>query len=68
MHGPEKSDRLVVPRKSSNKAQRSAAERMEGRHLVEAWVHQPQTAQRYHPGQEPGAGKPHAGICAGDWW
>jgi hypothetical protein len=27
----------------------------------------PRTAQRYHPRQEPGAGKPHAGICAGGW-
>jgi hypothetical protein len=27
----------------------------------------PRTAQWYHPRQEPGAGKPHAGICAGGW-
>ena len=95
MHGCEKSDRCVVPWKFANKAERSAAERMEGRHLVEgrpagrtrsghrtgpachayrlgpaASLHrspQPRTAQRYHPRQEPGAGKPHAGICAGGW-
>jgi hypothetical protein len=93
MHGSEKSDRCVVPVKSVNKAERSAAERMEGRHLVEgrpsrearsghrtgtachlnrsgpaAQLHgslKPRTAQWYHPRQEPGAGKPHAGICAG---
>jgi len=92
MHGHEKSDRCVVPRKSVNKAERSAAERMEGRRLVEgrsagktrsghrtgpachvyrsdpaASLHgssRPRTAQRNHPRQEPGAGKPHAGICA----
>src|SRR6266446_3005910 len=34
MHEPEKSDRCVVPRKSSNNAVRTAAEGMEGRRLV----------------------------------
>jgi hypothetical protein len=34
MHEPEKSDRCVVPRKSSNNAARTAAEGMEGRRLV----------------------------------
>jgi len=34
MHEPEKSDRRVVPRKSSNNAARTAAEGMEGRRLV----------------------------------
>jgi hypothetical protein len=95
MHGHEKSDRCIVPMKSANKAEQSAAERMEGRRLVEgrpagktrtghrtgrAWhmyrpgpaasLHRsprPRTAQRYYPRQEPGAGKPHAGICAGGW-
>jgi hypothetical protein len=95
MHGHEKSDRCVVPMKSANKAERSAAERMEGRRLVEGRPagktrsghrtgpacrtyrpgpvaslhrsHRPRTAQRHHPRQEPGAGKPHAGICAGGW-
>ena len=94
MHGHEKSDRCVVPMKSVNKAEQSAAERMEGRRLVEgdrlgtthraqnrvschvfrpgpvASLHRsprPRTAQRYHPRQEPGAGKPHAGIYAGGW-
>jgi hypothetical protein len=93
MHGHEKSDRCVVPMKPANKAERSAAEWVEGRHLVEgstwagnarsgykaglachnyrhglaAQLHgspKPRTVQRYHPRQEPGAGKPHAGICA----
>ena len=95
MHEPEKSDRCIVPRKSSNNAARSAAEGMEGRRLVKgrplgharpgrrtgpachrrrrgpvAPLHgspKPRTAQWYHPRQEPGAGKPHAGICAGGW-
>jgi len=95
MHGHEKSDRCVVPMKSANNAERSAAERMEGRRLVEgrlggttrtgrrtgpacnvchsgpaASLHgspRPRTARRHHPRQEPGAGKPHAGICAGGW-
>ena len=95
MHGHEKSDRCVVPGKSANKAERSAAERMEGRHLLEgrpagqtrpghrtgpacheyrhgpvAQLHgspKPRTAQWYHLREEPGAGKPHAGICAGGW-
>jgi hypothetical protein len=35
MYGREKSDSCVVPRKSSTKAEQSAAERMEGRRLVE---------------------------------
>ena len=38
------------------------------RHGLAAQLHgspRPRTAQRYHPRQEPGAGKPHAGICAG---
>ena len=35
MHGHEKSDRCVVPMKPANKAERSAAEWVEGRHLVE---------------------------------
>jgi hypothetical protein len=34
MHGHEKSDRRVVPRKFANKAGRPAAEQMEGRRLV----------------------------------
>jgi hypothetical protein len=34
MHDPEKSDRCIVPRKSSNNVEQSAAERMEGRRLV----------------------------------
>ena len=34
MHEPEKSDRRVVPRKSTNNAARTAAEGMEGRRLV----------------------------------
>jgi len=95
MHEPETSDRCIVPRKSSNNAGRSAAERMEGRRLVKgrpvgnarsgcrtglachlrrrgpvAQLHgspKPRTAQWYHPRQEPGAGKPHAGLCAGGW-
>jgi len=93
MHEPEKSDRRIVPKKSSNNAERSVAERLEGRRLVKgrpagnarpghrtgpachlrrrgpvAHLHgspKPRTAQWYHPRQEPGAGKPHAGICAG---
>ena len=35
MHGHEKSDRCVVPMKPTNKAEQSAAEWVEGRHLVE---------------------------------
>jgi len=31
MHGPEKSDLLIVPKKPANKAGRSAAESVEGR-------------------------------------
>ena len=31
MHGPEKSDSLVIPKKPVNKAGRSAAESVEGR-------------------------------------
>jgi hypothetical protein len=93
MHGGEKSDRCVVPAKSSNKAGRLAAERVEGRRLVEgkpsestrpgrradtscqalsrgcvAGLHgspKPRTARHYHLRQEPGAGIPLAGICAG---
>jgi hypothetical protein len=92
MHGHEKSDRCVVPRKFPNKAERSAAEGMEGRHLVEgrpvgkartghragfrvlavawsgcaaAWVAQTPIDTTVDPRQEPGAGIPHAGICAG---
>ena len=34
MHGREKSDRCVVPRKPSNKTERSAAEGVEGRRLL----------------------------------
>ena len=34
MHGLEKSDRLTVPKKLSNKAERSAAEKAEGRSLA----------------------------------
>jgi hypothetical protein len=34
MHGWEKSDRCVVPAKLLNKAERSAAEEVEGRHLL----------------------------------
>jgi hypothetical protein len=34
MHEREKSDRCVVPSKPSNKAERSVAERVEGRHLL----------------------------------
>ena len=33
MHGQEKSDRLTVPENLSNKAERSAAEKAEGRSL-----------------------------------
>jgi hypothetical protein len=33
-HGLEKSDRLTVPKKLSNKAERSAAEEAEGRSLA----------------------------------
>ena len=93
MYEPEKSDGRIVPRKSPNNVERSAAEGMEGRCLVKgrpvgnarsghrtgpachlrrrgpvAQLHgspKPRTAQWYHPRQEPGAGKPHAGICAG---
>jgi hypothetical protein len=92
MYGDEKSDRCVVPRKSPNKAERSAAEGMEGRHLVEgrpvgktrtghragfrvppvawsgcaiAWVAQTPIGTTADLRQEPGAGIPHAGICAG---
>jgi len=38
------------------------------RHGLAAQLHgspKPRAVQRYHPRQEPGAGKPHAGICAG---
>jgi hypothetical protein len=35
MHGSETSDRCVIPVKSVNRAERSAAERMDGGHLVE---------------------------------
>ena len=38
MHGREKSDRCVVPMKPANKAERSAAEWVEGRHLVEGSI------------------------------
>jgi hypothetical protein len=38
MHGHEKSDRCVVPMKPANKAERSAAEWVEGRHLVEGRI------------------------------
>jgi hypothetical protein len=92
MYGHEKSDRCVVPRKSSNKVEQSAAERVEGRHLVEgrpvgkarsehtagdrvpcvawsgcvvAWLAQTLIDTTVDPRQEPGAGIPHAGICAG---
>jgi len=49
MYGHEKSDRCVVPRKSLNKVEQSAAERMEGRHLGEGnaeWEHTPRTLRR----------------------
>jgi hypothetical protein len=49
MHEPEKSDRCVVPRKSSNNAVRTAAEGMEGRRLVKG---RPRSAT-HAPGAEP---------------
>ena len=43
MHGREKSDRLTVPKKPTNKAERSAAERAEGRSLAEGNLRQGDT-------------------------
>jgi hypothetical protein len=91
MNGPEMSDRCIVPRKSSNNAERSAAERMgegacqgetgsathapgtgpgqlvprAGPVLLRHCMGRPNPERRNHPRQEPGAGKPHAGIRAG---
>ncbi len=93
MHGREKSDRRVVPRRPANNAERSATEGAEGRRLLKGSAnrHSTRRTQRrkscvtsaalaawqhwaghpnprppcYHPREEPGAGKPLAGICAG---
>jgi hypothetical protein len=43
MHGQEKSDRLTVPEKLSNKAERSAAEKAEGRSLAKGNLPQDDT-------------------------
>ena len=43
MHGLEKSDRLTVPKKLSNKAERSAAEKAEGRSLAKGNLPQDDT-------------------------
>ncbi len=43
MHGLEKSDRLTVPKKPSNKAERSAAEKAEGRSLAKGNLPQDDT-------------------------
>ena len=43
MHGLEKSDRLTVPKKRSNKAERSAAEKAEGRSLAKGNLPQDDT-------------------------
>jgi|SRR6266566_792207 len=43
MHGQEKSDRLTVPEKLSNKAERSAAQKAEGRSLAKGNLPQDDT-------------------------
>ena len=43
MHGQEKSDRLIQPKKPSNKAEQSAAEKAEGRSLAKGNLPQDDT-------------------------